>query len=192
MAIDMRRPLGAALRAALDETLPQQPKAAASPQKGSHQFGAGRALLLGAGLVTAGRLVTGSRGRALLEQLTQGGDHAASSDDDRFEDEEDFDDEEFDDEPAAEGEEDLDDEDAEDEDDEEDFDDEEFDDEPEAEGEDDVDDSAAEDDEADDDVADDEAGDEDDEDDEADERPRRRSSGSAARSRPKAGGRSRR
>jgi hypothetical protein len=64
MPIDMRRPLVAAIRAALDEV-------EAEPAKKRHGLGAGRALVIGAGLYTAGRVVTAGRGRALLDAIQQ-------------------------------------------------------------------------------------------------------------------------
>ncbi len=61
MAADMRRVIIAAAQAALDEA-----KAPAAPKPRKRRLPAGRALLIGAGLVTAGRATLGGRGRHLL------------------------------------------------------------------------------------------------------------------------------
>jgi hypothetical protein len=100
MPIDMRRPLRAAIEAALDEALADPPK--------KRHGGTGRALLIGAGLVTAGRLVVGGRGRDMLEALQQRlPDHGQPRmDDDELDEDEEFD--EDDDEPEGEGDEDVD------------------------------------------------------------------------------------
>jgi hypothetical protein len=63
MPIDKRRLVIAALEAALDE-------ARADPPKKRHG-GAGGALLIGAGLFTAGRFALSGRGRGLLEAIQQ-------------------------------------------------------------------------------------------------------------------------
>jgi hypothetical protein len=100
MPIDLRRPLRAAIDAALDEAL-------ADPPKKKRHGGTGRALLIGAGLFTAGRLVAGGRGRDMLQAIQQRlPDVGASADDDQPEDDEDFD--EYGDEPQDEAEDDFD------------------------------------------------------------------------------------
>src|SRR5947199_537151 len=118
MAIDIAQVVRAALDAATQGSSPQ------TDQKKSH-LPVGRTVLVGAGLVTAGRLVTGSRGRELLGSIQQriaaleaghedeDSDGAEASDDGQYEDEpeaegdEDFDDEEdFEEDLEAEGEED--------------------------------------------------------------------------------------
>jgi hypothetical protein len=96
MAMDVRKPLFAALQAALDEVQAEPQK----KQKG-HGVGAGRALLIGAGLYTAGRVVVGGRGRGMLESLQER--LPDLRDGDRGE-EPDEGDEEFDDDAAPEGE----------------------------------------------------------------------------------------
>lgn len=113
MGIDMRRPLIAAIEAALDEIN-------SSPPQKKHKGGAGRALLVGAGLVTAGRLAMSARGRGLLESLQERlpteaiphmhGDDESREDDAEFDEPEDEEDEDFDDEAdeEPEGEEDED------------------------------------------------------------------------------------
>lgn len=64
MAIDVRRVLEAALEAAIqDPTPPTKPK--------KRRLSSGRALLLGAGIVTAGRVVAGAKGREMLGHLQQ-------------------------------------------------------------------------------------------------------------------------
>jgi hypothetical protein len=101
MPIDLRRPLRAAIDAALDEAL-------ADPPKKKRHGGTGRALLIGAGLFTAGRLVVGGRGRDMLQAIQQRLPDVgqASADDDQPEDDEDFD--EYGDEPQDEAEDDFD------------------------------------------------------------------------------------
>jgi hypothetical protein len=115
MPIDLRRPLRAAIEAALDEAL-------ADPPKKKRHGGTGRALLIGAGLFTAGRLVVGGRGRDMLQAIQQRVPDLgqASADGDQPQDDEDFDeygdepedeaDEEFDEEPEDEADEDVEDE----------------------------------------------------------------------------------
>ncbi len=100
MAIDMRRPLFAAIQAALDEVQ-------AESHKKRHGVGAGRALLIGAGLYTAGRAVTRGRGRGLLDAIQQ---RLPEQDGDRAEGFDDVDDEFDEDEPEGAAEEDFDDE----------------------------------------------------------------------------------
>jgi uncharacterized membrane protein len=105
MPIDMRRPLIAAIQAALDEVQ-------AEPAKKHRGVGAGKALLIGAGLYTAGRVVVGGRGRDLMDSLQQrlpdlsgsdDGQDDAEDDVDEEVDDEEVDDEEVDDEePEAE------------------------------------------------------------------------------------------
>jgi hypothetical protein len=62
MAIDTRRVIMAAVEAALDDVMSAAPK----PDKKKRRLPAGRALLLGAGIVTAARVATGSKSRELL------------------------------------------------------------------------------------------------------------------------------
>lgn len=100
MAMDMRRPLFAAIQAALDEVQ-------AEPQKKRHGVGAGRALLIGAGLYTAGRAVTSGRGRGLLDAIQQ---RLPEQDGDRSDDSDDIDEEFDEEEPEGEAGEDFDDE----------------------------------------------------------------------------------
>jgi hypothetical protein len=100
MPIDMRRPMIAAIQAALDEVKAEPPK------KKRHGVGAGGALLVGAGLYTAGRVVTRGRGRGLIDALEQRLPHQrdGSDDEEQYDDEPEDDDadEEFDDgEPEA-------------------------------------------------------------------------------------------
>jgi hypothetical protein len=64
MAFDARRVIVAAVEAALDDGV-----SAAKPDKKRSRLSGGRAFLLGAGLVTAARLASGSRGRELLESV---------------------------------------------------------------------------------------------------------------------------
>jgi hypothetical protein len=65
MAIDAGRVILAALEAAIDDVASVAPKPARRKQR--KRLGAGRAFLLGAGIVTAARLATGPRARELLE-----------------------------------------------------------------------------------------------------------------------------
>lgn len=65
MAIDWRRSLAAAIESALES--PPQPPAA--PARKKPRLSGGRAVLLGAGLFTAGRFAMRGRGRDLLESL---------------------------------------------------------------------------------------------------------------------------
>jgi hypothetical protein len=60
MAVDVRRVIQAAVEAALEEPAPRK-----------RRLTGGKALLLGAGLMTAGRLAVGSRGREALGSLRQ-------------------------------------------------------------------------------------------------------------------------
>ncbi|HWD73699.1 MAG TPA: hypothetical protein VG371_01085 [Solirubrobacteraceae bacterium] len=101
MPIDLRRPLRAAIEAALDEAL-------ADPPKKKRHGGTGRALLIGAGLFTAGRLVVGGRGRDVLQAIQQRLPDVgqAGADDDQPQGDEDFD--EHGDEPQDEAEDDFD------------------------------------------------------------------------------------
>jgi hypothetical protein len=102
MPIDMRRPLIAAIQAALDE-VQNEP-----PTKKHRGAGAGKALLIGAGLYTAGRVAVRARGGGMMDAIQQRLPDLGGSDDDQ-DDGDDVDDEEFDDEePEAEGDDDLD------------------------------------------------------------------------------------
>ena len=94
MPIDMRRPMIAAIQAALDEVQAEPPK------KKRHGVGASRALLLGAGLYTAGRVVARGHGRGLIDAIEQRLPHQQdgsgddepeddASDEDLYEDEDD-------------------------------------------------------------------------------------------------------
>jgi hypothetical protein len=178
MPIDMRRPLRAAIEAALDEALADPPK--------KRHGGTGRALLIGAGLVTAGRLVVSGRGRGMVDAIQQRlpDQGHARGDDDELDEDQDFDDEpedeaeeDFDDEPEDEADDDIADEGADEPEDEADDDiADEGADEPEDEAEDDIDEPPA-DDEREDDVADEGADEPEGED--AVEKPQRRTRGRA-------------
>jgi hypothetical protein len=125
MAIDLSRVVQAALEAA---TQGQSPDDDAKQRK--PHLSAGRALMIGAGLVTVGRLAA-PKGREVLDLLQHRlGESESEPDDEMQETEEDFDEE-----PEGEGEEDFDEE-------EEEYDDEE----PEGEGEEDFDEEVEEDD----------------------------------------------
>jgi hypothetical protein len=95
MAIDMRRVILAAVQAGLEEPAPK-PKKKLLPAR--------RALLIGAGMATIGRVALRTRGDGIVDAIQQrvaalGGD---DYEDEEFDDEE-ADDEEFDDEEAPEG-----------------------------------------------------------------------------------------
>jgi hypothetical protein len=123
MAVDLQR----VAKAIVDATL-QQPTGQANVKKPRRQrLAGGRAFLVGAGLVTAARLLAGDKGREMLESIQQrveesdwyGQDGGADGEAEEFEDEgpeggaeEDFEDEE----PEGGVEEDFDDEDLEDDD----------------------------------------------------------------------------
>jgi hypothetical protein len=85
--VDMRRVVIAGLEAAIEEA-----KGSSSPAKAKNRqpagkkrgLPAGRALLIGAGLVTAGRLAAASRGREMLESLRD----RLTADDDELPDDE--------------------------------------------------------------------------------------------------------
>jgi RNA polymerase primary sigma factor len=64
IAIDVRRVVEAAVEAAIQELTP-------APKPKKRRLSAGRALLIGAGLATAGRVAVGSRGRGLFIGLEQ-------------------------------------------------------------------------------------------------------------------------
>src|SRR5438067_906169 len=66
MAVDLQR----VVKAAVDALL-QQPTAQPDVKKPRRRLSGGRALLIGAGVVTAGRLVAGPKGREMLESLQQ-------------------------------------------------------------------------------------------------------------------------
>jgi hypothetical protein len=91
MPIDMRRVIRAAVEAALEDPVPR-------PRR-KRRLSTGRALLVGAGLITAGKLATSSRGRevfgTLRDRVEDIEDMFLGSDDDLPEDEGEFD-EEFD------------------------------------------------------------------------------------------------
>jgi hypothetical protein len=159
MPIDIRRVIEVAAEAAL-----KQGESNHQPAPKKPRLPAGKALLLGAGAVTAGRLLAGPKARATLESLQH---QLADSDllrdltaNDESEDQEDFDEE-----PQAEDEEDFD---------------EEYEDEPQAEDEEDFDEDYEDEPEAD--VDDDEPEDEEQfDDDEDDDRPTRRRSRARSR-----------
>jgi hypothetical protein len=69
MAIDTRRVILAAVEAAIDDVASAAPKL--QKAKGRRRLPAGRAFLLGAGVVTAARLATGSRARQLVESAQE-------------------------------------------------------------------------------------------------------------------------
>jgi len=90
MPIDMRRVIRAAVDAALEEPVPQ-------PRR-KRRLSTGRALLIGAGLITAGKLAASSRGRevfgALRDRVEGVEDRLPGSDEDLLEDEEELDEQE--------------------------------------------------------------------------------------------------
>jgi hypothetical protein len=67
MAIDTRRVILAAVEAAIDDVVSAAPK----PKKKRRGLPAGRAFLIGAGVVTAARLATGDRSRQLLDSVQE-------------------------------------------------------------------------------------------------------------------------
>jgi hypothetical protein len=107
--VDIRKVIRAAAEAALEE-----PGSAAKPKK-RHHLSTGRALVLGAGLMTAGRLLASGRGNAVLGSLQdrladlgaqlpgQDDEEPEAEDFEEAEAEEDFEEEE----PEAEAEEDF-------------------------------------------------------------------------------------
>src|SRR5438067_2507413 len=104
MAVDLQR----VVKAAVDALL-QQPTAQPDVKKPRRRLSGGRALLIGAGVVTAGRLVAGPKGREMLESLQQRieeSDWYSEDGEPEGEAEEDFEDEE----PEGEAEEDFEDE----------------------------------------------------------------------------------
>jgi hypothetical protein len=118
MAIDMRKAVLAVAEAALADNRPS------APEKPKPHLSTGHAVLLGAGLMTAGRFIASSRGRQVLasiqEFVAEERLKLQADDQDDYEDEEpeaetdeDFDDEDDyeDEEPEAETDEDFDDED---------------------------------------------------------------------------------
>jgi hypothetical protein len=64
MPIDYRRVVLAAVEAALED-----PSPSSTPKTKKGRLRGGRAVLIGAGLMTAGRLATGGRGREIVESL---------------------------------------------------------------------------------------------------------------------------
>lgn len=66
MAIDTRRVIMAAVEAALDDVMSVAPE----PDK-RRRLPAGRAFMLGVGIVTAARLATSSRSRQLLDSVQE-------------------------------------------------------------------------------------------------------------------------
>lgn len=108
MPIDVRRVIRAAVDAALEEPAPQPSR--------KRRLSTGRVLLVGAGLMTAGKLAASSRGRELFgtlrDRVEDIEDRVLGSDDDLPVDEEQLDEDELDGEAVDAGEEpgDLDDE----------------------------------------------------------------------------------
>lgn len=90
MPIDMRRIIRAAVDAALEDPVPQ-------PRR-KRRLSTGRVLLVGAGLMTAGKLAASSRGRemfgAFRDRVDDVEDRFRGSDDDLPEDEGEFDEQE--------------------------------------------------------------------------------------------------
>ena len=68
MAIDTRKVILAAVEAALDDVMSA---AKPEPRRGRSRMPAGRAVLIGAGVVTAARFATSSRARQVLESAQQ-------------------------------------------------------------------------------------------------------------------------
>jgi hypothetical protein len=66
MAIDTRKVILAAVEAALDDVMSA---AKPEPRRGQSRMPAGRAVLLGAGVMTAARFATSGRGRQLVESV---------------------------------------------------------------------------------------------------------------------------
>ncbi len=111
MPIDIRKALSAALEAATQQ--PQAPAPQPEPRK--PRLTTGKALLVGAGVVTAGKLVAGPKAREMFDSLQQRIE-AAGAEPTEDQADEDFDEEDFDDEePEDEADEDFDDEEPEDE-----------------------------------------------------------------------------
>src|SRR5947209_6256025 len=113
MAIDMTRVIQAAAEAALEGRGSSSPPSKSSGKEKKRGLSVPRAFLIGAGIVTAGRLVVGSRGRDMLENLqerliefehehfdTFDGEEPEAEEDEDFQDE-DLDEEDYD-EPEAE------------------------------------------------------------------------------------------
>lgn len=113
MAIDLRRTLLAAAEAALEDVLGDSEPSNGKQRKLPH-LKRGRALLLGAGLMTAGRLAVAARGSGALDSIRERlaeyeavhlGRGGEEPDDEEFDEDEEFEgDEDFDDaeEPEAE------------------------------------------------------------------------------------------
>jgi hypothetical protein len=143
MAADLRSVVLKVAKSALEQSGSQPPPP--EPKQKKPMLSTGRAILLGAGLATAGQALVTARGRELVgsvrERLQdQDGQEEEQYDEPEAEEDEDFDDEDNADEPEAEEDEDFDDEDNTDEpeaEEDEDFDDEDDTDEPEAEEDDD-------------------------------------------------------
>jgi hypothetical protein len=95
MAIDLRRVVLAAVQAALEEPDPGPAK-----KQRKKRLSGGRAVLIGAGLMTAGRLAAAGRGRGMLESLQERLGDQDPPDDESFDADAD---EEFEDDPEAEG-----------------------------------------------------------------------------------------
>lgn len=116
MAIDVARVVQAAVQAAME-----QPAQDGKPKK--RRLPGARAALIGAGVVTAGRLLAGPKGRELLGSVQQRiaesdwySEDEDQDDDIEAEGDEDFDEEDYEDEPTDEGDEDPDEEEPADED----------------------------------------------------------------------------
>ena len=105
MAMDLTRIIEAAAKAALDDHGPDHQAANKKPKDKGKGLTAPRALLVGAGVFTVGRLLVGSRGRDVLGDLQE---RLAAYESEHFGgesdggDEEPEEDEEFDDEPEGE------------------------------------------------------------------------------------------
>jgi hypothetical protein len=101
MAIDLGRALQAAIQAATKEQSPPEPA-----KKKSHRLPVGLTVLVGAGMMTAGRVIAGGKGREWFESVQE----RIAALEEPSEQSEDFDEEDYEEEPEGEGEEDFDDE----------------------------------------------------------------------------------
>ena len=101
MAIDMRRVAEAAIEAAVKEAI-----TAPEPKKKKRGLSSGRALLLGAGLATAGRIAAGPKAREMFgrvrERITDANLFGEEPPDEDVDDEELEDEGDYEDEPDAE------------------------------------------------------------------------------------------
>jgi hypothetical protein len=96
MAFDLEHVVEAAAKAAIEDSPESTSAGPRRPKRARRGLPAGRAFLIGAGLVTVGRLMLAARGRNLLENLEQrlveyeerlGGDGAGPLTDEDYEDE---------------------------------------------------------------------------------------------------------